>query len=361
MTIQIKINKLPKSAVEIEGELESSAFESYFDKAVKHLGEDFELDGFRKGKVPTDVMLSNIPEIRILEEMAQLAISEHYPKVIAEQKLDIISQPEISITKLARNNPLNFKIKVAVLPEFTLPDYKSIAKKTLESLTEADKSIEISDAELGQTIMDIRKSRAPKVKVGEIPHEHKEGEDHDHDALVVDEKNLPEWNDEFVQALGPFENIADFTEKLKENLKLEKTNLIREKTRLKIMEAIIEATVIEVPEIIVALETEKILYRMESDIAGMGMNFDDYLKHLNKTKEDLKKEFEKDAEKKAILSLILNQIAKVENLEPNTEDIEKEVAHIMEHYKDADKSRAEAYAHNILTNEKIFQFLETQN
>lgn len=351
MTLQIKVNKLPKSSVEIEGQLEASAFETYFDKAVKHLGEHFELDGFRKGKVPTDVMLSNIPEIRILEEMAQLAISEHYPKAIAEQKLDIISQPEISITKLARNNPLNFKIKVAVLPEFTLPDYKRIAKKTLESLTDADKSTEVSEAEVEQTIMDIRKSRTPKVKTEDLAN-------NTPDSEVKEE--LPDFNDEFVQALGPFENTADFTEKLKENLKLEKTNLVREKTRLKIMEAIIEATTIEVPEIIVALETEKILYRMESDITAMGMNFDDYLKHLNKTKEDLKKEFEKDAEKKAILSLILNQIAKAENLVPNQEDVEKEVAHIMEHYKDADKSRAEAYAHNLLTNEKIFQFLEGQ-
>lgn len=353
MSIQIKVNKLPKSAVEIEGELEASVFESYFDKAVKHLGEHFELDGFRKGKVPTDVMLSNIPEIRILEEMAQNAISEHYAKIITEQKLDIISQPEITITKLARNNPLNFKIKVAILPEFSLPDYKKIAKDTLASLTPADTSTDISEEEVANTILDIRKSRAPKIKTEEI-------KDAGAEIAKTKKEDLPAFDDEFVKALGPFENIADFTEKLKENLKLEKTNLVREKTRLKIMEAIIGATTIEVPEILVALEVEKILYRMETDITGMGMNFDDYLKHLNKTKEDLKKEFEKDAEKKAILSLILNQIAKVENLEPNKEDIEKEVAHIMEHYKDADKSRAEAYAHNMLTNEKIFQFLETQ-
>lgn len=354
MTLQIKVNKLPKSAVEIEGELEASAFESYFDKAVKHLGEHFELDGFRKGKVPMDVMLSKIPEIRILEEMAQMAISEHYPKAIAEQKLDIISQPEIAITKLARNNPLNFKIKVAVLPEFTLPDYKDIAKKTIASLTDADKATDITDAEVEQTIMDIRKSRAKKIPM-------KDSEVFDtKDPGVEHLESLPEFNDEFVQALGPFQNIADFTEKLKENLKLEKTNMVREKTRLKIIEAIIEATKIEVPEILVALETEKILYRMESDITGMGMQFDDYLKHLNKTREDLKNEFAKDAEKKAILALILAQIGKAEKLEASAEDVAREVAHIMEHYKDADKSRAEAYANNLLTNEKIFQFLENQ-
>ena len=79
--MKISIKKLPKSEVEIEGELESEIFESYFSKALKKLGENLKLDGFRKGKIPDSVILSNIPEINILEEMANLALSEHYPKI----------------------------------------------------------------------------------------------------------------------------------------------------------------------------------------------------------------------------------------------------------------------------------------
>lgn len=99
---------------------------------------------------------------------------------------------------------------------------------------------------------------------------------------------------------------------------------------------------------------------MESDITQMGLKFEDYLKHLNKTVADLRKEFKNDAEKKAKLALILNEIAKVEKIIADEEQVAKEVAAILEHYKDADPERATMHAQNVLTNEKIFQFLESQ-
>ncbi|MFA6353930.1 MAG: trigger factor [Candidatus Paceibacterota bacterium] len=350
---KIKITKLPKSEVEIEGEIDAEIFESYFDNALKKLGKNFQVDGFRKGKVPENVMLSKIPEISILEEMAELALSEHYPKIIAEEKIDAISRPEISITKLARKNPLGFKIKTAILPEIKLPDYKGVAKKVIGEITDAEKSTLVSDEELENTIMDIRKSRAPKVHMAE--HEHKEGEEHVHP-----EPELSEFNDEFVKGLGPFKDIADFKNKLKENIKLEKENQLKEKTRLKIIEKIIEESTLDVPEILIEVELDKILYRMESDITQMGLKFEDYLKHLNKTVADLRKEFRNDGEKKAKFALILNEIAKEEKIIPDEAEVAKEVAHILEHYKDADPERAQMHAENVLTNEKIFQFLESQ-
>jgi len=92
----------------------------------------------------------------------------------------------------------------------------------------------------------------------------------------------------------------------------------------------------------------------------MGLKFDDYLKHLQKSVEDLRKEFHADAEKKAKFSLILNEIAKMENIKADPEQIAKEVVMILEHYKDADPERARIHAENVLTNERIFQFLESQ-
>ena len=152
--------------------------------------------------------------------------------------------------------------------------------------------------------------------------------------------------------------MADFREKLEDNLRLEKENLVREKTRLKIIEKIIEESEIDVPEILVELEIDKILYRMEADITQMGLKFEDYLKHLNKTVEELRTEFRNDGEKRAKLALVLNEISKAEKLLADEEEVAKEVAHILEHYKDADPERARLHSQNILTNEKIFQFLE---
>ena len=163
--MKISVKKLPKSEIEIEGEIDAEKFESYFSVALKKIGETLKLDGFRKGKIPESVLLSKIPEISILEEMAEMALAENYPKIIADEKIDAISRPEISITKLARKNPLGFKIKTAVLPEIKLPDYKKIAKEVISKITDAEKNIEVTDKDLDDTIMDIRKSRAPKVNL----------------------------------------------------------------------------------------------------------------------------------------------------------------------------------------------------
>lgn len=342
------VKKLPNSMVEIESELHADAFEAYFDKALKKIGASVELDGFRKGKVPTSVLLANIPESKILEEMTDMAVNEHYPKILESEKLDAISRPEIMITKLARKSPLGFKITTAVLPDLKLPNYKNLAKTVLGEVSDAEKNIEVSDEDVENTIMDIRKSRAPKKHVSE------------NDSREAQPADLPEFNDDFVQALGPFKDIQDFKLKLKANIKIEKENQAKEKTRLKIMEKIIDSTEVEIPEILIQIELDKILFRMESDITTMGLKFDDYLKHLGKTIEDLKKEFRGDAEKKAKLALILNEIAKVEKITADEEQVEKEVAHILEHYKDADPERARIHAENVLTNEKIFQFLEVQ-
>lgn len=349
--MKIEIKKLPKSEIEITGEIQADVFESYFQKSLKKIGENLEIDGFRKGKIPENIIISNVSEIRILEEMAEMALSEHYPEIIKENNIDPISQPEIQITKLARNNPLEFKIITSVLPEIKLPDYKKIASETLQEIESDEKEIVITDEEVENTILDIRKARAPKVNIKDAKEE----------DIEKQKSELPEFNDEFVKSLGEFENTNDFIEKLKVNLKIEKENSKRERTRLKIIEKIIEATELDLPEILISLELEKIIYRMESDVSQMGIKFEDYLKHLNKNMEDLRKEFRQDAEKKAKLSLILNEISKIENIKADETEVLNEVNHILEHYKDADKDRARIYAENILTNEKIFQMLESQN
>lgn len=352
---KINIKKLPKSEIEIEGEIESDVFESYFDKALKKIGEKVELKGFRKGKIPENVLLQNIPESQILGEMAEMTLNEHYPKILTDEKIDAISSPEITITKLARKNPLGFKIKTATMPDMELPDYKSISKEIVSEANKEEKNIEVTEKEIEDTIMDIRKSRAPKKHVAETT---KEGEP---EKTAEDGENeLPPFNDDFVQALGPFKNVEDFKEKLKENIRLEKQNQSKEKTRLKIVEKIIDNLKIEMPEILIDIELNKILYRMESDITQMGLKFEDYLKHLSKTVEDLRKEFRIDAEKKAKLGIVLNKISEIEKIEADPEQVSKEVAQILEHYKDADPERATLHAQNVLTNEKVFQFLENQ-
>src|ERR1035437_805959 len=94
-------NKLPHSEVEITVELPAAVLDEYRKKAIVALGKEAELDGFRKGHVPENVLISKIGEGRILEEAAELALQEVTPNILAEEKMNFISQPRVSVTKLA--------------------------------------------------------------------------------------------------------------------------------------------------------------------------------------------------------------------------------------------------------------------
>ena len=127
-----------------------------------------------------------------------------------------------------------------------------------------------------------------------------------------------------------------------------------------IIEKIISEIKTEIPDILINAETEKLIARMRNDIERMGLKFDDYLKNLKKSEGDFKKEWRGEGEKRAKIELALAKIAKIENIKPKDEEVEKEVKHVMEHYRGADEARARDYVTSLLTNEKVFKFLEGQ-
>lgn len=348
MQIKSTIKKLERSQVEITGEIAAADFASYEKKAIKHLGEHVEIDGFRKGHVPENVLLTKIPEITILEEMAEMALAEAYPEIVEEHKIDPIGRPEISITKIAKGNPLGFKIITGVIPEVTLPDYKKIAHKA-EKLGE----VKVEDEEMEKTMLEIRKMRAQKEAPAENDGETAEGKE-------KTEAELPALDDAFVQTLGSFNTVEDFKMKLRENIKLEKENQAREKRRIKIVEDIIGESKIDMPKVLIDSELDKMLYRLKTDVENIGFGFEEYLKQVKKTEEEIRKEWEPEAEKRSKLELIIQKISELENIKPDEKDVEHELTHLLEHYKDADKTRARIYVESTLITENVFKFLENQ-
>ena len=127
--IDVKIEKLKNSEVEITGAIPFEELEKHRAESMKRLGENISVDGFRKGHVPEKVIVEKVGEMSILNEMAEKALQASYLDILLINKIDAVTSPEITITKLAPNNPLEFKIKVAVMPEIKLPDYKKIALK----------------------------------------------------------------------------------------------------------------------------------------------------------------------------------------------------------------------------------------
>ncbi len=353
---------LDGSEISFTGEISAETFETYRAHAIEHLGRDMEIPGFRKGKAPEHIIKANIPEMVVLEEMANHAVMDVYPKLLTEHNVNALGQPAIQITKIAANNPLGFVIRTAVMPEVELPDYKAIASKT-SKLEKTD----ISDEEFEKALTQLRELRAKGIKENKERIE-KEKNEEGSSETVTEEKTsetetetpteLPELTDEFVQTLGAFENVDDFKTKYRENLRLDKEHKARETNRLAIMERILAETKASIPKILIEGELDRMLYRMKTDISGMGLSYDEYLKHLGKSEETMRDEFRADAEKRVKMEILISEIAQKENITPNPETVAKEIEQVLKMYPSADRSRAEAYVEQILINEEVFKLLE---
>ena len=343
------IKNTGKSEIEIVGSISAEVLTAQRAKALKNINESVTIDGFRKGMVPENVLVTKVGAMAILEEMAELALSKAYFDIIIDNKIDAIGKPNTQITKLAENNPLEFKITTAIMPEIKLPDYKKIAAKEM-SKSNADE-IKVTEKDIEDTILRVRKSHA-----SHDGHDHEKMSPEEHEKAIM--ANLPELTDDFVKKIGDFSDVPDFRNKLSAMLAEQKVNESKDKRRMRIADAIAEDTKAELPDIMVESELQRTEAQFAADIERMGVKLEDYLKHAKKTIEDLKKEWRPYAEKKAKLQLILNSISTAEMIKPEPQEIEDEVDHIMEHYKDADRESARTYAETVLTNEKVFQWLE---
>ena len=127
-----KVEKLPNSEVMITGEIPLDFLNQSKIEALKHLNEHASLPGFRPGKIPEDVLVKNVGQMRILEEAAEVALGKEYGNIVEESKLRPLARPKISVTKLAPGIPLEFRMELIVEPEFALPDYKKIASEVVE-------------------------------------------------------------------------------------------------------------------------------------------------------------------------------------------------------------------------------------
>ncbi|MCX6719123.1 MAG: trigger factor [Candidatus Taylorbacteria bacterium] len=180
---------------------------------------------------------------------------------------------------------------------------------------------------------------------------------------VTPEVKLPDYKkiatDEIaVKKLGEFKDIPDFKNKLSMMVEEEKRDAAREKRRIRIADAIVEKATIDLPDVMIQSELDRSEAQFKADIERMGVKLEDYLKYAKKSLEEIRKEWQPSAEKKAKLQLILNEIAKAEKIAPEPKEVEEEVDRIVAVYKDADREHATAYAETVLTNEKVFQWLE---
>ncbi|MEW5907891.1 MAG: trigger factor [Patescibacteria group bacterium] len=337
--IKVEIKKLGNSEIEITGIIPAGDFETERERVIKDFSEEVKINGFRPGNIPEKILIEKIGEEKILMKMAENTLNKRYPKILEENQLESIGRPEVLITKIARNNPLEFKIRITILPEIELADYKKIASSVMRK----EEKIDVEEKEIDEIIEYLRKSRANKNEKGEI--------------------TLPELNDGFARSTGKFKNLGDLRGVLEKNLIEEKKNKQREKKRVEVLNTIANASKIEVPKIVIEAEKSKMMTEVKTGIEESGLKWEDYLAHIKKTEEELKSNWEKDAINRSKFGLILREIAKREKIDVSEEEMKRELEALSQHHKnhneDIDLEKIRAYTYGVLRNEKIFQFLES--
>lgn len=329
--------KLPGSIVEVAVEIPSESLLKHWTHAVGHVSEHIEIPGFRKGHIPEKVIVQKVGEMAILEDCAEHALEEVYPEIIKSEKLHPLGSPKVVITKIAKGNPLEATLRISVVPEITLPDYKTIAKK----INSKKDDIAVEEKEVEDVINEIKK--------------HHFKDENPSSAKAAAGREL---TDETVKALGDFKDLADFKLKIKENLIKEKEYKAKEKKRIETIENIRRETKIDLPEVLVENELERMVHEFSAELARAGQTLEKYLSEIKKTEEDIKKEWKEKATERTQIELILFEIARLEKIEPKKEDVDTEVARMLEHYKTTPRERIVAFIEDALTKEEVFKFLE---
>lgn len=339
----------------VNAEIAPAAIEEHKKHVIAHLVKDAKLDGFRPGKAPEAAVIKAVGDAYILRETIEHAVQHELPEILAGESANIVSSPKVMVEKAPASLPATeaivFTARAPLAPEVKLPDYKAIAKKH----TEEKEEVTVSDEEHAQTMTHLKRERAriTKVELGLSAEEAMK------EAQAMEEKDLPSLDEEFLKSIG-FESLEKFSESVRTNIKNEKELQATEKRRAAMLDALIDASTVNYPRLLLDYEVDDMMARLKQDLANMGLTFEKYLEELKKTEEDVRKESEPTGDKRAKMRLVLSHIAIKENLDADPARLEKEFTHAKQHYPNADDANLRAHIHHALRNEAVIAFLEQQ-
>jgi trigger factor len=394
--MKVQSKKIEKSQIELTVELSYEEFKPYIKIGAEKISKEIKVEGFRPGKAPYEILKQKIGEMSILEESAREAINKTIRKAIDENiKKQAVGEPKVDITKLAPNNPLEYKVVVAILPEITLGDYKNLKikkekaeideeeiKRSIDYLREMRVTEKIADREIKEddkVIVNIKmfldkvpveggQSKDTTVIIGKdylvkgfdkkligakkgdkkefklpYPSDHYQKNlagkmvEFEVEIKEIYSRELPELNEEFAKTLG-LKNIKELEENLRKNLKQEKENEAKQKTEIKMLDEIIKKSKFEeIPDVLIEHEAQTMLAEIEHGVKNQGGKFEDYLTSLKKTKEELLLDMYPNAIKRVKSALLIREIGDKEKIKATDEEVEKKVEELLKQYKGYEK------------------------
>lgn len=386
------IEKLEDSQVKIDVIVEAEKFDKAMEDAFKKNAKYFVVPGFRKGKAPRKIVEKHYGESVLFEEAFNLIVPDIFDEIVKENKLEVVSTPEIDITQIGAGKELKFTAKVTVKPEFKLGKYKGIKleKKEYPVTEEAIQQHLNEMAEKNSRMVTADKRR--KLKEGDtavidfegfvdgVPFEGGKAEGHSLEigsgafipgfeeqlvGMKYDEekeikvtfpkeyfseelagkeatfkvklheikvKELPAIDDEFAKDVSECDTLEELKEEIREHIEEDNVAKAKFEEEEAALNQVLEATEIKVPKAMIESEIDAYIHDMEHRLSHQGFSLEGYLGLIGKTMQEMRDEYAEKAEKNIKTRLVLEAIFEKEALEVTDEDIDKKLEEFAKAY-----------------------------
>ena len=390
MSVQVENleHNMAKLTVEVAAEDVEKALQAAYLKQRKQIN----IPGFRKGKVPRQMIEKMYgPEV-FYDEAANNMIPDAYAKAYDESELDIVSQPKIEVVQMEKGKPFIFTAEVATKPEVTLGDYKGLKVdkvSTRVTQKEVDEEIEKERERNARTIEVTDRAVQDKDEVtldfegfvDGVAFEGGKGEDYpltigsgsfipgfeeqligaeiDKDVEVnvtfpkeyhseelagkdatfkctvhtIKAKELPELDDEFASEVSECETMDAYRAEVKKNIKERKERTGKEKKENQAVDQAIENAQMDIPEAMIEFQVRQMADDFARRIQQQGLTVEQYFQFTGMTAEKMMEEMRPQAEKSIKTRLVLEAIVKAENIEVSDERVEEELTKMAEAYQ----------------------------
>lgn len=393
--MEVKMNKIENNVVELEVKVESKKFDAALNKAYKKNVNKFNVQGFRKGKVPMAIVKKFYGVEVLFDDAINFCIDEAYPVALNENNVKPVDYPQIDVIEVGEGKDLVFKAKVTTYPEVKLGEYKGVevsytksevtdeqienqlkdiqAKNArIETKTEGkveDKNIAVIDfkgfidgtpfeggeghdydLEIGsgsfigdfeQQLIGLEKGQSKDVNVTfpeNYGREELNGKEAKFEVTVKDikVKELPALDDEFAKEVSEFDTIAEYKADLK--VKAEKANEERATRELqeKVIGQVVDNATIDLPQVMVDREVQNMIKDLEQRLSYQGLSLDQYFQFTGSSEEQMKNYMKENAERKVRTDLVLNAITDKENLEATEEELKAKAEEVVKMYQSKD-------------------------
>ena len=390
--MSVQVEKLEKNMAKLTVEVSAEDFKAAIKKAFNKNKNRFAIPGFRKGKAPQAMIEKMYGEGVFYEDAADEAVNASYAEAMKESGLDIVSRPEVTIEKIGKDEPFVYSALVAVKPEVTLGQYKGVEvekadasvsaedveaelKKVQEQnarlLTVEDRGVEDGDQTVidfegfvdgkgfeggkaedypltigSHSFIDTFEEQLIGKKIGEecevnvtFPTEYHAADLAGKPAtfkVTVKEikvKELPELNDEFASEVSEFDTLDEYKKDVEKKLAEKKEIEANSKNEDAVVAKVVENATMEIPDKMIDAQAENMVQDMARRMQSQGLSLDMYLKYTGMTVEQMKEQARPDAEKRIRTRLVLEAVAKAENIQISDEKVDEEVAKMAEAYK----------------------------